>query len=116
MKVGTLQTQTDVKTRWPDGTIRFAVVTAPIGRGNYHHTGTAQSGAVPLQVPTVRVSFTIAGTGWTATLPSATTDAAEGPLVSEWRALVAPVSGAASHPFLACTVRRARILGRHLSA
>ena len=36
VKVGTLQTQTDVKTRWPDGTIRFAVVTARIGSaGNY---------------------------------------------------------------------------------
>ena len=56
---------------------------------------------MPLQVPTVRVSFTIAGTGWTATLPSATTDVwLKGPLVSEWRALVVPVSGAASHPFL----------------
>ena len=36
VKVGTLQTQTDAKTRWPDGTIRFAVVTARIGSaGNY---------------------------------------------------------------------------------
>src|SRR3954468_9012175 len=27
LQVGTLPTQTDIKTRWPDGSIRFAVVT-----------------------------------------------------------------------------------------
>ena len=30
LQVGTLPTQTDVKTRWPDGSIRFAVVTTKI--------------------------------------------------------------------------------------
>lgn len=30
VQVGTLPTQTDVKTRWPDGSVRFAVVTARV--------------------------------------------------------------------------------------
>src|SRR5262245_55878209 len=36
VQVGSLQTQTDVKTRWPDGSIRFAVVSAQIpSQGTY---------------------------------------------------------------------------------
>src|ERR687890_2633072 len=31
VQVGTLPTQTDVKVRWPDGSIRFAVVSANVG-------------------------------------------------------------------------------------
>ncbi len=30
LQVGNLATQTDVKNRWPDGTIRFAIVTARV--------------------------------------------------------------------------------------
>src|SRR5262245_3641908 len=31
VQVGSLQTQTDVKVRWPDGSIRFAIVSANAG-------------------------------------------------------------------------------------
>ena len=30
LQVGSLFTQTDVKTRWPDGSIRFAIVSASV--------------------------------------------------------------------------------------
>ena len=46
--VGTLPTQTDVKTRWPDGSIRFAVVTARALGAEYHLT--AVSGIGPRSV------------------------------------------------------------------
>src|SRR4051812_7051914 len=36
LQVGSLLTQTDVKTRWPDGSIRFAVVSVnALATGNY---------------------------------------------------------------------------------
>ena len=33
LRVGSLTTQTDVKNRWPDGSIRFAIVTGPVPTG-----------------------------------------------------------------------------------
>src|SRR3954463_16393803 len=55
LRVGTFPTQTDVKNRWPDGSIRFAVVTALV----------PTAGAYPLVAAPVSI-----GT-FTPTLPTA---------------------------------------------
>jgi len=100
VKVGALPTQTDVKVRWPDGSIRFAVVTANIARAGALPIATGDaspSGAPPSANTPVAVTYTIAGRPYVATLPGAMTDAwLTGPLVSERRAIVAP----GGHPFL----------------
>jgi hypothetical protein len=99
LAVGALPTQTDVKVRWPDGSIRFAVVTASVPRAGALPivAGPAASGHTPPTNPQVLVTLTIAGRNYTATLPPALTDLwLDGPLVTEGRAVVAP----GAHPFL----------------
>jgi hypothetical protein len=101
VRVGTLPTQTDVKVRWPDGSIRFAVVSTKIpSAGTFPITSTASpvggaSGAMP---PLASVVLTIQGKQFTAAaLPFARGDAwLAGPLVTEQRSIVAP----GLHPFL----------------
>jgi hypothetical protein len=103
VKVGTLVTQTDVKTTWPDGSIRFAVVTARVtANGSYPVVAAAkETGSAGGAWPTAAVRLTIGGTIWTAALPSQSSDRwLDGPLVTESRALVAPTAQGAAHPFL----------------
>ena len=104
VQVGTWPTQADIKSRWPDGSIRFAVVTvhAPAA-GTYGITPAAAStGSFVPATPNVAVTLTIGGVPYVATVPSApSTDAwLAGPLVAEWRAVVAPSSPQGPHPFL----------------
>ena len=105
LRIGNLPTQADVKTRWPDGSVRFAVVTAQIpSAGTYPVTVAAASAGtfIPL-VPAVSVAFRMGGAVWTARLPvNPSTDVwLSGPLVVEWRQTVAPVrSNGKSHPYL----------------
>jgi hypothetical protein len=99
VQVGTLPTQTDVKVRWPDGSIRFAIVTARIiDDGAYPIVAsTPQPGTVAMRTPAATVTFTIAGRTYAAALPPKRTEYwLNGPLVSETRATVAPDG----HPFL----------------
>src|SRR4029079_12418299 len=100
VKVGALPTQTDVKVRWPDGSIRFAVVTANIARAGALPIAAADapaSGAPPSANPQIAVTYTIGGRPYVATLPATLSDAwLTGPLVSQRRAIVAP----GGHPFL----------------
>jgi hypothetical protein len=100
VKVGALPTQTDVKVRWPDGSIRFAVVTANIARAGALPIAAGDapaSGAPPSPNAPVAVTYTIGGRPYVATLPAAMNDPwLTGPLVSERRAIVAP----GGHPFL----------------
>jgi hypothetical protein len=103
VKIGSLPTQTDVKNTWPDGSIRFAVITANVPSSqNYAITPATQNpGSTPQVWPAASVQFTIGGTTWTATLPRSSTDVwLSGPLVNEARSLVAPTAGGAPHPFL----------------
>jgi hypothetical protein len=105
LRVGSLPTQTDIKTRWPDGSVRFAVVTASVpAAGNYAIAPAPSSpGSFAPQVPAASVTMTIAGTPYTATLPASPSADSwlNGPLVREWRAVLAPVrSTGAAHPFL----------------
>jgi hypothetical protein len=99
VQVGTLPTQTDVKVRWPDGSIRFAIVSARIAAdGDYPITASAApTGAVAMRTPAATVTFTIGGKTYAAALPSKRNDIwLNGPLVSDSRAVVAP----GDHPFL----------------
>lgn len=101
VQVGTFPTQTDVKVRWPDGSIRFAIVSTKIpAAGTYGISASTPlvggaTGAIP---PQASVQLTIAGRPFTAAaLPTARGDAwLSGPLVSEQRSIVAP----GMHPFL----------------
>src|SRR5262245_22423955 len=53
LQLGNLPTQTDVKTTWPDGSIRFAVVSANIpSAGDYAvHESAAKTGSFAPAVP-----------------------------------------------------------------
>ena len=103
LKIGSLTTQTDVKSRWPDNSIKFAIVTAQVPTsGSYAITSSsAAAGAFTPVLPTASVTLTIGGVAYVATLPS-TTSADRwmtGPLAYEARSVVTPSSGTA-HPFL----------------
>ena len=105
LQVGSLLTQTDVKTRWPDGSIRFAVVSVNVpAAGNYPIAAAPiAGGAFTPALPTSSVALTIGGTTYTAALPSpVSTDTwLSGALAYEGRSVVAPVSpSGAAHPFL----------------
>jgi hypothetical protein len=105
LRLGELTTQCDVKTRWDDGSIRFAVVTARIpDEGDYALEPDALSlapGFMPTP-PEAAVAFTIAGLPWTAVLPAVpSTDLwLAGPNVVEWRSIVAPTGTDGVPPYL----------------
>ena len=105
VQIGTLTTQTDVKARWPDGTIRFAVLTTKVQTaGDYTiSAATAPSGSFVPVIPAASVALIIGSVTYTAPLPrSASADTwLSGPLVHEGRSVVAPRSSAnVAHPFL----------------
>jgi hypothetical protein len=100
VQLGTLPTQTDVKVRWTDGSIRFAVVSANVSKSGVYPIASASrpAGAVfSPRRPSASVALTIGGTRYVATLPGGPTNLwLAGPLVTESRAIVAP----GGHPFL----------------
>jgi hypothetical protein len=106
--VGALPTQTDVKTTWPDGSIRFAIVTTRTsGAGTFPITAAAPAPAAPAAPlappwPEASVTLAIAGQPWVAALSGAPVESRwlYGPLVAESRVLVTPHSGGTPHPFL----------------
>ena len=105
LQVGRLVTQTDVKTRWPDGSVKFAVVSTFVETADRYdiHAAPPWSGRFTPQIPTASVRFTLGGQIYTATLPLAPSADRwlDGPLVQEGRAVVAPtLSNGAPHPFL----------------
>ena len=106
LQVGTFDTQTDVKTRWPDGSIRFAVVTvnATAAASYPLKAAAALTGSFTPPAGDASVTLSIAGDTYVATMPAvASTDPwLAGKLVSEGRYVVAPArtSDGAAHPFL----------------
>jgi hypothetical protein len=104
LQVGSLATQTDVKNTWPDGSIKFAVVTAYIpAAGNYAiASSSASSGSFIPTIPTANATFNVAGINYTAALPNTTSSDTwlNGPLVREWRSIVTPLLGSTPHPLL----------------
>ena len=104
LSVGGLPTQTDVKTRWDDNSIKFAVVTVRAeSAGTYDVTAAEPAGEpfVP-QIPIAAVNLTIGGIVYTAALPQpeSVDRWLAGPLAYEGRSIVAPSAGANAHPFL----------------
>ena len=104
IQVGTLTTQTDVKNRWPDGSVRFAVVTVNVPTaGNFSlHAGALPSGTLTPSLPIATAAFVIGGTTYTAPLPA--TPSADtwlsGPLAYEGRSIVTPLASGTPHAFL----------------
>lgn len=104
--VGSVPTQCNRKTSWPDGTWRFGVVTARIpSTGTYVIAPAASLGGTPFsgEWPTATVTFTIAGVAYVAMLPahaSSTDIWLTGVLVDERRAVIVPKAGAVAHPLL----------------
>src|SRR5690349_3918615 len=105
LQVGSLPTQTDVKTTWPDGSIRFAVVTvnAPSAATYQIVPASASSGSFSPALPAASVELAIGGVTYTASLPGSPSSDRwlSGPLAYEGRSVVAPVSSAdaSTHPF-----------------
>src|SRR3954452_5070812 len=105
LQVGALPTQTDVKTTWDDGSIRFAVVTVKAdATGNLPVTAGGPSAAAFIPaIPTASVTLTIAGVPYVAALPADSSSDLwlSGPNVYEGRSTIAPVSETSgAHPFL----------------
>ena len=105
VRVGSFPTQTDVKNRWPDGSIRFAVISVFVpAAGNFPLEPAAiATGTFTPALPAASVTLTIAGVTYTATQPSAASSDRwlSGPLAYEGRSVVTPVAaGALPHPFL----------------
>jgi len=112
VSVGTLQTQTDVKTTWPDGSIRFAVVTARVtDPGTYDiRPGTASSGDVSANWPAVAADFQISGSTVSATPAGPGALWLNGPLVREarWVQALAGATGAAANLRVIFDIRQYR--------
>ncbi|MBI3464663.1 MAG: hypothetical protein HY000_16650 [Planctomycetes bacterium] len=105
LQIGNLTTQTDVKARWTDGSIRFAIVSAAVPEAGVYDIseGLPSSGSFTPSLPDAAVLFNIGGTVYTAALPDAASDDRwlSGPLVQETRYTVAPQdSTGTTHPFL----------------
>lgn len=104
LRVGALTTQTDVKTRWADGSIRFAVISAQVpSAGQYAVTaGSSTTGAVTPTWPAASVTFTISGASCVASLPafSGTDSWLVGSVVRESRVIVTPRCGSTDHALL----------------
>ncbi len=103
LRVGALRTQTDIKTTWDDGSVRFAVVTTNVPAPQEYPitVGRPDAGTVTPIRPDATVEFAINGARWVARVPASLSDAwLSGPLVSEARAIVAPTQGATPHPLL----------------
>lgn len=105
IKVGSLATQCDVKTTWPDGSARFAVLTCkPTATADQALSVVATgSGTFAPTIPTASVVLTIGGTAWTATLPGTASGDLwlAGPQVKEWRHVVTPINPSSTpHAFL----------------
>ena len=105
IQVGTLATQTDVKNRWADGSIRFAILTVNVPTsGTYPlHVASIPSGTMTPALPTASAALKIGTTTYTATLPGTPSSDTwlSGPLAYEGRSIVAPTApNNAPHPFL----------------
>lgn len=104
VQIGSLTTQADVKNRWPDGSMKFAVVSAEIpASGTYAITPAPRpSGSFTPAWPTIAFEFVIGGVTWIASAGSFATSNLwlDGPVVREQRVKVVPKSGATSHPQL----------------
>src|SRR5205814_5937171 len=73
LQLGNLVTQTDVKDVWPDGSIRYAIVTASVPTAGTYTLAqmTPSTGSFAPKIPSASVLFTMGGMLYTASLPVA---------------------------------------------
>jgi hypothetical protein len=105
LAVGTLPTQTDVKNRWSDGSIRYAILTTQVtAAGIYDIREAAMSaGSFTPVTPSAQLDLTIEGAHYTSTVTASAqgTDVwLDGPFVREYRIRDIPQKDGAAHPFL----------------
>jgi hypothetical protein len=103
VRVGTLPTQTDVKTTWPDGSIRFAIVTTRVAAAGTYAIVEAPADRARFDPvwPAASVRLAIGKTMCVADLRPPTSDVwLAGPLVVEGRFMATPVCDGKPHPFL----------------
>jgi PKD repeat protein len=105
LQIGDLVTQTDVKTTWPDGSIRYAIVSANVPANQVYdiHPGSPPPGTTVPTNPDVQVRFKIQDGIYVASLPRELSSDTwlDGPLVTEHRYTVTPIdSEGKSHPLL----------------
>lgn len=110
VQLGDFPTQTDVKTRWPDGSIRFAIVTARVARpGLFPLTAVAAAADTftPEAMPEIWAAFAMGADGTDTYTAGATPRVGpdfwlRGPLVCEARQVVPLLNDATKkpHPFL----------------
>jgi hypothetical protein len=104
--VGTLPTQADVKNRWADGSIRYAILTTKVTAAGIYDVREAAASAdsfTPV-VPAARLDLTIKGTHYISTITASAQGMddiwLDGPLVREYRIRDVPKNDGAAHPFL----------------
>lgn len=101
LKVGSFDTQTDVKSRWNDGSIRFAVITCKASQAGVFEINAAPNAVGHLipTVPDISVELSVGKEIYTAAFDERPTQDSwlSGPLVREWRTVAAPVCGATAH-------------------
>ncbi len=104
LAVGTAATQTDVKTTWPDGSTRFAVVTSWVNAaGDYAiRPGPQAVQAIGPTWPAAAVYIVTGGLTYAAVLPATPSGDMwlTGGLVQEQRVVVTPVASGIAHPLL----------------
>jgi hypothetical protein len=105
LAVGTLPTQTDVKNRWADGSIRYAILTAKVTDvGIYDIREAALSaGTFTPVAPAAVLDLNIEGVHYISEVTASTpgTDLwLDGALVREYRIRDIPHNNGAAHPFL----------------
>lgn len=105
VQIGTLATQTDVKNRWPDGSIKFAVVSAEIPSAGDYEIAAATSPTGSSFSPTwpaITLDLVINGTTWTASAGSFSTNDLwlDGPVVRERRVKASPMNAGVPHGLL----------------
>ncbi|MDR2041676.1 MAG: hypothetical protein LBP98_05095 [Tannerella sp.] len=105
LAVGTFPTQADVKNRWADGSIRYAILTVKVTAAGVYdiREATASAGSFTPVVPAARLDLTLEGEHYTSTLTASVQGAdvwLDGPLVREYRIRDIPQNNGTAHPFL----------------
>ncbi|MDR3339648.1 MAG: hypothetical protein LBT25_06090 [Candidatus Symbiothrix sp.] len=105
LAAGTFPTQTDVKNRWADGSIRYAILTAKVtAAGIYDIRETAASvGSFTPVAPATQLDLNIEGAHYISEFTASTQGAdlwLDGPLVREYRIRDIPQNNGVAHPFL----------------
>jgi hypothetical protein len=104
VQIGSFTTQTDVKNTWPDGSLKFAIVSADAtSTGAKTITAITNPGGSHTPTwPTVTVDFVIGASTYTATLGSfsGTDTWLNGAVVREARKIIVPDNGGTPHGLL----------------